>query len=90
LLFRLTNNEADYLEDSAKLGDRTLAAFYCSDLHFSTYNIGALDRDAKNNIATKIEVGEYLGLWTYVYFGYSNRKREASVLVAYPDVHFSF
>jgi hypothetical protein len=90
LLFRLTNNEKEYLEDAAKPGDRTLAAFFCSDLHFSTYNIGSLDKEVKPNVATKIEVGEYSGLWTYVYFGYSNKFREAGVVVGYPDAHFSY
>ena len=41
-------------------------------------------------MATKVEVGEYAGLWTYVYFGYSNKAREAGVVVGYPDAHYSF
>jgi hypothetical protein len=90
LLFRLTNNEKDYLDDAAKVGDRTLAAFYCTDLHFSTYTIGTIDKDFKSNVGTKFEVGEYSSLWTYIYFGYSRIKRECGIIVAYPDKHYFF
>jgi len=40
-------------------------------MHFSTYTIGTIDKDSNPNLSTKIVVGEYLGIWNYVYFGYS-------------------
>lgn len=89
LMFRLTNNEKDYFQDSG-LGDRTFAAFHCSDLHFSTYTIGTIDKDANPNVGTKIAIGEYQGVWNYVYFGYSAKARKAGVYVKYPDVAFKF
>ena len=54
-------------------------------MHFATYSIGTIDKDSNPNLNTKIAVGEYLGIWNYVYFGYSAKVRKASVYVKYPD-----
>lgn len=43
LMFRLTNSPAESLGDVDILGDRALAAFYCSEIQFATYNIGTID-----------------------------------------------
>lgn len=77
----MTNNKK--IED-AKLGDRTLATFHCNDWHFSTYTIGSC------NLSTKLIIGEYETLWTYIYFGYSNKEREAGVFAKFPDVELTF
>jgi hypothetical protein len=43
LIFRLANNNEELLGDAKELGDRTLAAFYCSEINFATYHIGTID-----------------------------------------------
>lgn len=54
-------------------------------MHFATYTIGSIDKDSNPNLNTKIEIGEYLGIWNYVYFGYSGKERKAGAFVKYPD-----
>lgn len=78
------------MKDSQNLGDRTLAAFYCADLHFSTYTIGNLDDGSKPNLTSKIAIGEYESLWTYIYMAYSDKAREVGIFVKYPDLQVSF
>lgn len=55
------------------MGDRVLSAFYCNDYYFSTYNIGTLDEGYNPNLSVKMASSEYLGLWTYIYFGFNGR-----------------
>ena len=60
-------------------------------MHFSTYTIGTLDKESIPNLSTKIAIGEYLGLWNYIYFGYSANDKKAAVYVKYPDQsHYYF
>jgi hypothetical protein len=71
LLFRLANNQKDTLKD-VNIGDRALAAFYCNEIYVATYSI---EQNPQPNLAKRIPIGEYSGLWTYIYFGYSNKLR---------------
>lgn len=80
LMFRLSNNAV--LGDVG-MGDRTLSGFYCNDLYFSTYSMSG--GSEQSNIVKRISVGEYEGLWLYVYFGYSRELRSSNVLVHYLD-----
>jgi hypothetical protein len=59
-------------------------------MHFSTYTIGTIDKDSNPNLSTKLVVGEYLGLWNYVYFGYSSKLRRAAVYIKYPDSYLYY
>ena len=50
MAFRLVNNGADSLTNSDHLGDRTLAAFQCSDIQLTTYKIGSIDAEFNANV----------------------------------------
>lgn len=83
---RLTNNEEDYRKDYSLVGDRTLAVFLLQrDYNFATYNLGTTDRELNANIKKSIQFGKTLGLWTYIYFGYSWDKRVANAYIKFPD-----
>jgi hypothetical protein len=88
-IFRLTNNEADHLSNSQTLGDRTLGAFQCKNLQLGTYSIGSTaSAEPETNRVFIIDSGlngEYVGLWTYIYMGYSRSVKSVSYFVAFPD-----
>lgn len=82
----MTNNEGDNFKDQAKVGDRTLAIFVQPrDYLFATYTIGTVDSYQNPNIKKTVSIGGNLGLWTYVWFGYSWAKKTAHGLIKYPD-----
>jgi len=85
MAFRLANNGADSLTNSDRLGDRTLAAFQCSDIQLTTYKIGSIDADFNANVMSGVTSGEYTGLWTYIFMGYSRFFRSVRWYVGYPD-----
>lgn len=45
------------------------------ELVFSTYSMGKLDSGLISNIRKPTSVGNNVGLWTYVWFGYSMTKK---------------
>lgn len=83
IVYRLSINDPDHAGDN-EMGDRTLACFLCSDYYFSTYSIGTVDADYRPNLTSKISISEFLGQWTYLYFGYSNTLRTAHIFVTFP------
>lgn len=38
---------------------------------FGTYDIGYIDTDFEVSRETEVELGEYRGLWMYIWVGYS-------------------
>lgn len=86
LLLRLTNNEAAYRTDSSLVGDRTLSIHLgMKDYIFTTYTLGSIDADFNSNMRQNIAFGSDLGIWTYVWFGYSWPLKVASGVVKFPD-----
>jgi hypothetical protein len=42
---------------------------------FATYTLGTLDNDLDANVRKGLAVDNNLGLWTYLWFGYSWKKQ---------------
>jgi hypothetical protein len=86
VLLRLSNNEAAYRSDAGRVGDRTLAVFLQSrEYLFATYTLGTIDSNSNPNVRKTVPFGGNLGLWTYVWFGYSWAKKQAHGLIKFPD-----
>jgi hypothetical protein len=76
-MFRVTINEK--YRDMDLLGDRVLAAWIGSDgeFVFSTYNYADLAGNGNANSAKTIEHEGAHTVWSFVYFGYNRKRREA-------------
>lgn len=51
---------------------------------FATYTLGKIDSGSDHNIRKATPYNNNFGLWTYVWFGYSWEKRQASGVVRFP------
>lgn len=73
----MTVNEPDYQFDASNLGDRTLGIWLNDDgnFYFSTYtfsfNFGSDNLDKY----TKIDYGDDLSEWIWIYYGYNREDR---------------
>lgn len=60
------------MKDADLLGDRTLSVIQKGgDMEIGTYDIGFIDTDFNLNRNTNIALGEYRGIWMYIWVGYS-------------------
>ena len=70
----------------ATVGDRTLLVMLQpGEYVFATYSMGIVDSGAIVNIRKPTPYKSNLGLWTYIYFGYSFEVKKASGIIKYPS-----
>lgn len=88
-MFRLTINSPSDLQDLARLGDRTLAAWTgksCDCYHFTSYTYNPTS-PAQGQIQqyTNLITSLNLPTWAFVYFGYSRALKVSYAYVRWSD-----
>lgn len=75
------------MKDANLLGDRTLSVIQKGgDMEIGTYDIGFIDTDFNLNRNTNVALGEYRGIWMYIWVGYSRQDEYAGWFFGFPDV----
>ena len=88
VLFRVTDNEPNYLGDKASQGDRTFFGELCdqNNVRVSTYNLlGLKDFNEAKHVENKIELEAFSKSWVYIYMGYSNIEKLVSSVLHIPS-----
>ncbi|CAD8145403.1 unnamed protein product [Paramecium pentaurelia] len=83
VLFRVTNNDREHLNDKRSQGDRTLFASICVDsLKLSTYTLSGLkDWNEAKFLEENVPLGHNKRAWIYIYMGYNEDLQEVHALV---------
>ncbi|CAK89738.1 unnamed protein product (macronuclear) [Paramecium tetraurelia] len=84
LILRLTNNNAEILNDRKSQGDRTLHITICNTqlIKYSTYTLVDLkDANEPKFMDGQLELNDYNYAWNYIYMGYNQRTREVHCLL---------
>lgn len=87
LVSRLTINEPDYQGDASLLGDRTLGIWLNDDgnLYFATYNFEYNAGSDNIDRYSKVDYGDDLGDWFWVYYGYERASMKTIIYVRFRD-----
>ncbi|CAK87360.1 unnamed protein product (macronuclear) [Paramecium tetraurelia] len=84
LILRLTNNNAETLNDRKSQGDRALHITICNNqlIKYSTYTLVDLkDANEPKFIDGQLELNDYNYAWNYIYMGYNSRTSEVHCLL---------
>lgn len=76
MLYRLTSQAPDKLQDDKQIGDRVLALAHTPALQFSTYGLGEKDTSTPFMPYSCNIPEPQLEVWTFAYFAYSKSEQK--------------